>query len=432
MPAEVLDRGTYSARVMPLTSDTLRIGEARRIALHAQGFNDPRPTGRVDRRHFRRVMGRLGLVQIDSVNVLTRSHELPVPRPPRPLRPRRAGRLAVGQRRGVRVLGPRGLPAAGRAPSAAAVADGRATTHWSGRGVVAMKTHPEPRRALLEAVRERGPVTLGRARATSATPSSGARPQPGNMWNWSAGQEGRSSGSSGGATCPRSATRRRSTASYVLPERVLPGDGPGAPTPTDDDAMKALLLRGGPQPRRRAPPSAWPTTTASHRARRAGCSPSWPPTARCARSRWRAGSTRRFLHPEASCPGGCGPSALLSPFDSLVWERTAHRAAVRLPLPHRDLRAGRAAGPRLLRAPVPPRRPPRRPRRPQGRPPGRPPPGARRLRRTDLGRRQGPRRRWSSAWTEMAEFLGLDRRRSSSDAATSPDVCVELQSASGA
>ena len=62
---------------MPLTSDTLSIGEARRIALHAQGFNDPRPTGRVDRRHFRRVMGRLGLVQIDSVNVLTRSHELP-------------------------------------------------------------------------------------------------------------------------------------------------------------------------------------------------------------------------------------------------------------------------------------------------------------------------------------------------------------------
>ena len=62
---------------MPLTSDTLRIDEARRIALHAQGFNDPRPTGRVDRRHFRRVMDRLGLVQIDSVNVLTRSHELP-------------------------------------------------------------------------------------------------------------------------------------------------------------------------------------------------------------------------------------------------------------------------------------------------------------------------------------------------------------------
>ncbi len=48
----------------------LSLSEARRIALAAQGFDRPRPRGRIGAEHIIRTIRQLGLLQIDFVNVL--------------------------------------------------------------------------------------------------------------------------------------------------------------------------------------------------------------------------------------------------------------------------------------------------------------------------------------------------------------------------
>jgi uncharacterized protein YcaQ len=51
---------------------------ARRVALAAQGFADPRPGSPPSRRHLRRVLSRVQLFQLDSVNVAVRAHYMPL------------------------------------------------------------------------------------------------------------------------------------------------------------------------------------------------------------------------------------------------------------------------------------------------------------------------------------------------------------------
>lgn len=306
---------------MALTSDTLRLAEARRIALHAQGFNDPRPAGRVDRRHFRRVADRVGLVQIDSVNVLTRSHELPFLARLGPY-PRTAlsdwlwssGEMFEYWGHEASLL-PVDLHPLLRWRMREAHA-------WDGVTRVTAK-RPQLVGQLLEAVRERGPVTLGELEHLGDA-NKRAKATPGKMWNWSDAKKAVEllfwQGDVSAVRNPASFSRH-----YVLPDRVLPASVLASPTPADDDAQKALLLRAA----------------RSHGVGSARCLADYHRlnivTARRLIAELAADGALRqvevegwrqpaFLHPEAVLPRWVRTSALLSPFDSLVWERERVRA----------------------------------------------------------------------------------------------------------
>lgn len=54
----------------------ISLSSARRLAIAAQGLSRSRPRGLATRRHLSSMMNHVGLIQIDSVNVLARSHEL--------------------------------------------------------------------------------------------------------------------------------------------------------------------------------------------------------------------------------------------------------------------------------------------------------------------------------------------------------------------
>jgi uncharacterized protein YcaQ len=64
---------------LPSTVATISLSkaQARRVALAAQGFRDPRHTVPT-MRTFSRTLGRTGVLQIDSVNVLQRAHYMPL------------------------------------------------------------------------------------------------------------------------------------------------------------------------------------------------------------------------------------------------------------------------------------------------------------------------------------------------------------------
>lgn len=223
---------------------------ARRIALAAQGFADPRPTGRVTARHIRRVLDRVGVLQLDSVNVFCRSHYLPV-----------FARLGPYPRELLDTLAAHMLTLA---PQASLVSgSGRVRRelfeYWAHEAslvpvelqpllrwrMAAAEEHmwPGVRRLgrekpqlldeIMAAIDRDGPI---RASQTGIAPIA---PRPGHMWNWHDGKLALEYlFYSGRVTAARRVNFERY---YDLPERVLPAEILAAPSPARADAERELI-----------------------------------------------------------------------------------------------------------------------------------------------------------------------------------------------
>ena len=293
-------------------AERLPAAVARRIALAAQGFAEPRPASAVGTRQLRRMTERLAVIQIDSVNVLSRSHYLPA-----------FSRLGAYPRAALDDLTARRHAVFEYWAHEASFLPVRLQPHLRWRMAAAEK-HAWGNMVRLQ--RERpGFVAdvLRRVAATGplkASDLAGPRPdRPGSMWNW---HDGKVALEWLFFTGEITATHRTTAFEkvYDLTDRVLPRDVLATTTPDPAEAVRELVrtasralgvaterdlrdyFRLGPAAAREAiaeladAGELLPVEVAGWGG------PAW-------------------LDPEARRPRWVRARALLSPFDSLVWER---------------------------------------------------------------------------------------------------------------
>jgi len=288
----------------------LSLEQARRIALAAQGFSDPRPTGRTDRRHLRKVLDRIAIVQIDSVNVLVRSQELPL-----------FSRLGSHDR----TL----IPAATRA--------GELFEYWGHEAAHVRTEHHRlwrwkmeqslggPWRSAEEMLKQRrgyvdevfqrvlaeGPVAAGDLSERTE--------KKGSWWDWDHAKLALEYL----FMCGRiTATRRPNDFArlYDLPERVIPAEHLNAPTPSEHDAQRELLDIAGRSVgvgtgRDIADYFRLKTTVAKPRI------DELVESGRLLPATVHGSNQKVFIHAEARLPRAVEARALLSMFDPVVWFR---------------------------------------------------------------------------------------------------------------
>ena len=206
---------------------------ARRMALAAQGFGRPHPTT-AGKRQFRDTARRLGVIQIDSVNVVSRTHYLPA-----------FSRLGAYPREMLETEAwgckPTFFEYWGHEASLLPI-ETQPLMRWrmerarDGHGIWSgLNRFGRERRdyidAVLAEIERRGPVT-------GADFATGPRGKPG-WWEWSDGKRALEWLFWAGLITTK--TRRGFERVYDLTERVIPPAVLNAPTPTEAEAHRSLI-----------------------------------------------------------------------------------------------------------------------------------------------------------------------------------------------
>ena len=291
---------------------TLTLDRARRIALTAAGFARPRPSPDVRRdvRHLRRVLATLDVVQLDSVQVLARAHELPF-----------WSRLGPHDRAARDAWLWRSREAFEGWVHVASIAP---IDHWPrfhhrraamrphSRLTAALEEDPGLLDTVLAEVAERGPTSVRDLTAP------GTRTGP--WWGDSEGKLALDHLAMRGDLAVHDRTANFVTV-YDLTERVIPAAVRTAPVPPLELARRQLLLRAA---------SAQGIGTADHLAdhHRLRIGPARATLAALAADGdleevrvTGTGEQPWYLHPQARAARRLPARTLVSPFDPLVWHR---------------------------------------------------------------------------------------------------------------
>lgn len=354
-----------------MTTQSLSLAQARRIAIAAQGLDRAHPVEPdrpVTMRGLTTVVDRIGLLQIDSVNVLARAHLMPLFARLGPYDPALLDRAAS---RPPRHLVESWAHVASFIPPETwpflAFRRDWFRRRWETDRESFLHRHAGELDEVREMLRDaRRPVTARQVHARFET----RHPRAGRgWWDWSVAKEALEHLFILGevATAGRTTSFERR---YDLTERVLPRDILARPVPSDADAIRHLVELGA-----RAHGVGMDTCLADYY--RIGLEQARPAIADLVSAGalqsvtvegWRRPG---YLHRDARIPRRVAGRAILSPFDPLVWERRrlealfgrTYRIEIYTPAPKRvfgyyvlpfllgdaivakvDLKADRAAG----------------------------------------------------------------------------------------